>query len=91
MINEREVEDYRKRFPLGGGRGDTFANGSTMDWPKCDFCGAVMTQVESEPHVAAFVCPTPGCGGPPLSFDSCRYSDRYCAWVRLLAGEKHAV
>ena len=60
-------------------------------WPKCDFCGRIMERDPSSgPH--AFVADCNCELGHSLSFDSCRYGHRYCAWERLHPlREKHAI
>ena len=76
-----DLAELRVHYPFNGGRGDRYAHGGKMDWPKCDRCGEVMTQYDVEPYVASFRCAVDDF---TLSFQSCRYSDRYCAWDWLI-------
>jgi hypothetical protein len=80
MEDTRTLEELRERFPFNGGRGDRFPSGRPIDWPKCDLDGEIMEQEDREPHVGTFVCKS--CGFE-LSFASCQYSDRYCAYVGI--------
>ena len=83
MAAQTELVGLRARFAFGGGRGDSFANGKGVNWPLCENCQAVMEKADLEVRVASFFCPQDGF---TVSFPSCRYSDRYCAWERARAG-----
>lgn len=80
VTTDAAMAAHRARYPFNGGRGAAYANGKPIDWPKCDLCGEVMRQVDLELYVASFYCPHDTF---TLSFPSCRYSDRYCAWDRV--------